>query len=362
MINSFNTALKKISSKILIADKDLKIVFINDAAENFLNTTIEDCKGQLVNKVFTEKPGNNLELLELLQSKTHLKRHITTLFLNNGLKKKSSFLATYINEDDLIVFEFFDSDKKMLEKQARRKSSGGVVTAAFSKGLAHEIKNPLSGIKGAAQLLGNKLKADDNQDLLKIILRETDRITNIVNQVSEKNFKLSLSMKNIHSVLEKLPDFMRSLDCENIKFERDYDPSLPLVNIDSSLIIQVFYNLTRNSLEAMKKTNTGNKITARTRVAYEVLVNGKFYKTACAIDFIDNGTGIPEDFIDSIFFPLVSTKEVASGLGLAIARGIINQHNGSIDCSSDTSGTNFSILIPIPEESYKSNKMEMKDA
>jgi two-component system nitrogen regulation sensor histidine kinase GlnL len=112
----------------------------------------------------------------------------------------------------------------------------------------------------------------------------------------------------------------------------------------------------------MKKTNTGNKITARTRVAYEVLVNGKFYKTACAIDFIDNGPGIPEDFIDSIFFPLVSTKEVASGLGLAIARGIINQHNGSIDCSSDTSGTNFSILIPIPEESYKSNKMEMKDA
>jgi two-component system nitrogen regulation sensor histidine kinase GlnL len=159
--------------------------------------------------------------------------------------------------------------------------------------------------------------------------------------------------------LEKLPDFINSLDGKEVNFIRDYDPSLPLVNIDSSLIMQVFYNLTRNSVEAMIKTNTGTKITVRTRVASEVIINGKFYKTACEIDFIDNGPGIPEEFIDSIFFPLVSTKKVSSGLGLAIAKGIINQHHGSIDCSSDESGTNFSILIPFPDESFKTKNAEV---
>jgi two-component system nitrogen regulation sensor histidine kinase GlnL len=208
-------------------------------------------------------------------------------------------------------------------------------------------------------LLSNKLKTKENQELLNIISRESDRITNIVNQVSEKQFQLSLAKENIHIVLEKLPDFINSLDGKEVNFIRDYDPSLPLVNIDSSLIMQVFYNLTRNSVEAMIKTNTGTKITVRTRVASEVIINGKFYKTACEIDFIDNGPGIPEEFIDSIFFPLVSTKKVSSGLGLAIAKGIINQHHGSIDCSSDESGTNFSILIPFPDESFKTKNAEV---
>ena len=121
----------------------------------------------LVHDVFIEKPTNSLELLDLLEKKTYLKRHITTLFLDGGLKKKCSFVAYYLGEEsESIVFEFFDADKQIQEKQSRRKSTGGVVTAAVSKGLAHEIKNPLSGIKGAAQLLSNKLKTKENQELL----------------------------------------------------------------------------------------------------------------------------------------------------------------------------------------------------
>ena len=166
MQKSLETALQKISSKLLITDKDLKVVFINNSAENFLNTTFKKCEGKLVHDVFIEKPTNNLELLDLLEKKTYLKRHITTLFLDGGLKKKCSFVAYYLGEEsESIVFEFFDADKQIQEKQSRRKSTGGVVTAAFSKGLAHEIKNPLSGIKGAAQLLSNKLKTKENQEL-----------------------------------------------------------------------------------------------------------------------------------------------------------------------------------------------------
>ena len=124
------------------------------------------------------------------------------------------------------------------------------------------------------------------------------------------------------------------------------------------MISQVFFNLATNSVEAFKKKNTSGKITIRSRVAYEVYINNKKFKTACQIDFIDNGPGIPDDIIDSIFFPLVSSKEIASGLGLSIVKGIINQHGGSIDCSSDETGTTFTILLPISEINFEKTQVK----
>ena len=118
MQKSLETALQKISSKLLITDKDLKVLFINSSAEDFLNTTSKKCEGKLIHDVFIEKPTNNLELLDLLEKKTYLKRHITTLFLEGGLKKKCSFVAYYLGEEsESIVFEFFDAEKQILEKK-----------------------------------------------------------------------------------------------------------------------------------------------------------------------------------------------------------------------------------------------------
>ena len=133
---------------------------------------------------------------------------------------------------------------------------------------------------------------------------------------------------------------------------------MPLIEVDNSLISQVFFNLATNSVEAFKKKNTSGKIIIRSRVAYEVYINNKKFKTACQIDFIDNGPGIPDDIIDSIFFPLVSSKEIASGLGLSIVKGIINQHGGSIDCSSDETGTTFTILLPISEINFEKTQVK----
>ena len=234
-----------------------------------------------------------------------------------------------------------------------KKRTAASVTQAFSRGLAHEIKNPLSGIRGAAQLLSQKIKNPQKKEFANIILKESDRLASIVNKVSETGFKLEQSFQNIHTILERIPIFIKNIEKQKIQIVKDYDPSLPLLEIDRALISQVFFNLATNSIEAFKKKNISGKITIRSRVAYEVYINNRKIKTACQIDFIDNGPGIPDDIIDSVFFPLVSSKEIASGLGLSIVKGIINQHGGSIDCSSDETGTTFTILLPISEINFE---------
>ena len=356
----FENILDELSAKILVVDDNLDILFLNKSAEDYLCTSLEEVKDKNIDFVFKEKISNELELQEVLEQKKSLKRHITTIFLKDNLQKKASFTASYFANEEFkgIIFEFFDNSKPNSIVDKMKKRTAASVTQAFSRGLAHEIKNPLSGIRGAAQLLFQKIEDPKKKEFANIILKESDRLANIVNKVSDNGFRLEQTYQNIHTILEKIPAFIRNIENQKIQIVKDYDPSLPLIEVDNSLISQVFFNLATNSVEAFKKKNTSGKIIIRSRVAYEVYINNKKFKTACQIDFIDNGPGIPDDIIDSIFFPLVSSKEIASGLGLSIVKGIINQHGGSIDCSSDETGTTFTILLPISEINFEKTQVK----
>ena len=356
----FENILDELSAKILVVDDNLDILFLNKSAEDYLCTSLEEVKDKNIDLVFKEKISNELELQEVLEQKKSLKRHITTIFLKDNLQKKASFTASYFANEEFkgIIFEFFDNSKPNSIVDKMKKRTAASVTQAFSRGLAHEIKNPLSGIRGAAQLLSQKIEDPKKKEFANIILKESDRLANIVNKVSDNGFRLEQTYQNINTILEKIPAFIRNIENQKIQIVKDYDPSLPLIEVDNSLISQVFFNLATNSVEAFKKKNTSGKIIIRSRVAYEVYINNKKFKTACQIDFIDNGPGIPDDIIDSIFFPLVSSKEIASGLGLSIVKGIINQHGGSIDCSSDEAGTTFTILLPISEINFEKTQVK----
>tara|TARA_B100000941_G_scaffold128342_1_gene90659 strand:+ start:1777 stop:2859 length:1083 start_codon:yes stop_codon:yes gene_type:complete len=356
----FENILDELSAKILVVDDNLDILFLNKSAEDYLCASLEEVKDKNIDLVFKEKISNELELQEVLEQKKSLKRHITTIFLKDNLQKKASFTASYFANEEFkgIIFEFFDNSKPNSIVDKMKKRTAASVTQAFSRGLAHEIKNPLSGIRGAAQLLSQKIEDPKKKEFANIILKESDRLANIVNKVSDNGFRLEQTYQNIHTILEKIPAFIKNIENQKIQIVKDYDPSLPLIEVDNSLISQVFFNLATNSVEAFKKKNTSGKIIIRSRVAYEVYINNKKFKTACQIDFIDNGPGIPDDIIDSIFFPLVSSKEIASGLGLSIVKGIINQHGGSIDCSSDETGTTFTILLPISEINFEKTQVK----
>ena len=323
----FENILDELSAKILVVDDNLDILFLNKSAEDYLCTSLEEVKDKNIDLVFKEKISNELELQEVLEQKKSLKRHITTIFLKDNLQKKASFTASYFANEEFkgIIFEFFDNSKPNSIVDKMKKRTAASVTQAFSRGLAHEIKNPLSGIRGAAQLLSQKIEDPKKKEFANIILKESDRLANIVNKVSDNGFRLEQTYQNIHTILEKIPAFIKNIENQKIQIVKDYDPSLPLIEVDNSLISQVFFNLATNSVEAFKKKNTSGKIIIRSRVAYEVYINNKKFKTACQIDFIDNGPGIPDDIIDSIFFPWFLLKKLPR-LGFVHCKGNINQH------------------------------------
>ena len=290
----FENVLDELSAKILVTDDNLDVLFLNKSAEDYLCASLDESKGKNIDQVFKEKTSNELELQEILEKKKSFKRHITTIFLKDNLQKKTSFKASYFSNDEFkgIIFEFFDSLKPESISERMKKRTAASITQAFSRGLAHEIKNPLSGIRGAAQLLSQKIEDPKKKEFANIILKESDRLVNIVNKVSGNSFKLEQNYQNIHTILEKIPAFIKNIENQKVQVVKDYDPSLPLIEIDNSLISQVFFNLATNSIEAFKKNNKSGKITLRSRVAYEVFINHKKYNTACQVDFIDDGPGI----------------------------------------------------------------------
>ena len=282
----FENILDELSAKILVVDDNLDILFLNKSAEDYLCTSLEEVKDKNIDLVFKEKISNELELQEVLEQKKSLKRHITTIFLKDNLQKKASFTASYFANEEFkgIIFEFFDNSKPNSIVDKMKKRTAASVTQAFSRGLAHEIKNPLSGIRGAAQLLSQKIEDPKKKEFANIILKESDRLANIVNKVSDNGFRLEQTYQNIHTILEKIPAFIRNIENQKIQIVKDYDPSLPLIEVDNSLISQVFFNLATNSVEAFKKKNTSGKIIIRSRVAYEVYINNKKFNQVKVID------------------------------------------------------------------------------
>ena len=215
-------------------------------------------------------------------------------------------------------------------------------------GLAHEIKNPLGGLRGAAQLLERELKDDALTEYTRIIIDEADRLTDLVDRMLGPNRHPQIAQVNVHSVLEhvillvdaELPGF--------IEFERDYDPSLPSIRADEAQIIQAFLNIIRNAGQALEKTNNP-RIVVKTRVVRQFTIGAIRHRMISQIDIFDNGPGIPADMLDRIFFPMISGRADGTGLGLAITQTIVGQHQGLLECRSKPGETCFSVFLPLAE-------------
>jgi two-component system nitrogen regulation sensor histidine kinase GlnL len=214
------------------------------------------------------------------------------------------------------------------------------------RGLAHEIKNPLGGIRGAAQLLEREFPDSQHREYTRVIIREVDRLQNLVNRMLGPNRAPQKSFINIHEVLEHVRRLIEAEAVPGVTVVRDYDPSVPDIEVDKEQLIQAVLNIARNALQAL---NGNGRITMRSRTRRQITMAGQRHRIVAQIDIEDSGAGIPEQLLEKIFYPMVTTRAEGTGLGLPIAQYLIHSHGGMIECKSRPGCTVFSIYLPFEQ-------------
>lgn len=210
------------------------------------------------------------------------------------------------------------------------------------RGLAHEVKNPLAGVRGAAQLLRRRATEPDQQHLAELIMAEADRLVALTDRLLRPGGKPHLSAVNLHELVERAFALINAEATPRPDFQRDYDPSLPPFRGDADRLLQMLLNLLRNALQA-----AATRIGLRTRAERGAVLNGRPVRLAMRVDIIDNGCGVPEALRDSLFLPLVSGRADGTGLGLAVAQEIAHEHGGQIMFTSNPGRTVFTLTLPL---------------
>ncbi len=214
------------------------------------------------------------------------------------------------------------------------------------RGLAHEIKNPLGGLRGAAQLLERMLPDPALMEYTQIIIEQADRLRGLVDRLLGPQRPGEKKWENLHLILEKVRQLVELEAGANLVFERDYDPSLPNILMDTDQIEQALLNIVSNAAQILTNQTHG-VITLRTRTVHQANIHGQRHKLVASIEIIDNGPGIPPELQDTLFYPMVSGREGGTGLGLSISQNLIDQHQGKIEVQSWPGRTVFTIYLPI---------------
>jgi len=243
-----------------------------------------------------------------------------------------------------------------LEQQAKQEREERLVDQALAnkeliRNLAHEIKNPLGGIRGAAQLLEMDIHSKELNEYTQVIIHEADRLQTLVDRLLAPHRRAQVVADlNIHEVCERVRSLIVAEFPKGLRVERDFDTSIPELRGDREQLIQAVLNIAHNAAQALSdRIQAGDAcITFQTRIARQVTFGKQRYRLALELHVIDNGPGIPEAIKDRLFYPLVSGRDGGSGLGLNLAQTFVQQHHGLIECDSEPGRTDFKILIPLP--------------
>ena len=345
------TFLSELNTGIIILDRSLKVVSINPSALSFLDTSEMLSIGNKIDQIFYEEPDNLKSFEGSLKEHRGFTKTDALLHLKKGKKVLCNYSIHPISEgsQDGLLIEITNKEASSELIERYRMQSNQQISQDFVRGMAHEIKNPLSGIRGSAQLLSNKLKNVQQKEYTDIIIKQTDRLTALVDSILGPNQKPDFKWQNIHYPIENVLNLIaKESTYKKFKILKDFDPSIPELFIDSYLIENSILNLVKNSRDALIESDTASpKIEIITRISHGEIIEKNRTATTCKISVVDNGPGIAEDIKDSIFFPMITGKDKGTGLGLSITQGIISQHKGNIHFDSRPNKTEFFINLPI---------------
>lgn len=343
--------LNALSDAVLVTTSDGAICYANLAAEQFFSASAEYlCNHSLGDFLPPDSPLFALIRQLGVEDSSLSENGVALSSPRFGERLVTIRLTPVVEETDKIVITL--SEKSLAEKITRqlthRKAARSL--SAMSAMLAHEVKNPLSGIRGAAQLLEQNVDSDDKQ-LTQLIYSETDRICSLVDrmEVFADEGALAVGPVNVHEVLEQVQRLAETGFAKGIQFNGIYDPSLPPVHGNRDQLVQVFLNLIKNAAEAVPEKDGEIIVTTTYQHGVRLAVPGLVERVdlPLMISIQDNGEGIPEDLHGCLFDPFVTTKNKGSGLGLAVVAKIINDHGGVIEFDSRPRRTTFYVRLPV---------------
>ncbi len=332
-----------LATAVLISDTQRIARYLNPAAENLLGISAYHAIGRSVGQLLGECPELVRALDHALSEGTSFTEHDVALTINGHTLVLSATVSPLDDDSGAAVIELHPAAGNVRIARDEQVMAQTQASQHLLRQLAHEIRNPLGGIRGAAQLLEAELDSTDLREYTQVIIQETNRLQSLLDRLLTPAKRPVVQPINVHEVLERVRSLL-SAEFPLLQFQCDYDTSLPELEGDPEQLIQAVLNITRNAAQAM---DGDGRINFRTRVARQVTLAMKLWKLAVRLDVIDNGPGIPEDMLGRVFFPLVSGREGGTGLGLTLAQSLVQRHDGAIHVESQPGRTCFSIYLPI---------------
>lgn len=350
--------LDNMSTAVLLLDNRLCIQNMNAAAHMLFATNDARSQGLALEQLICDAHGL-LDILHkaLKQHTPYIQRdaHLYLLGQQQMIVDLSISPVCLERAPDVhLLLEIQKRDRLQQINQEEKWQSQQQITHSFLRGLAHEIKNPLGGIRGAAQLLGRALNTKSHQEYTDVIIAEADRLRHLLDRMLLPNKKPHMQTVNIHAVLERVCQIMRAENHFAIHIVRDYDPSIPELTGDTNQLIQAVLNMSLNAKQAMQEARVKQPILRfKTRIVRQFTLNHQTHRLVLRLDIIDNGTGIAEHIKPQLFYPMISTRAQGSGLGLAISQSIVSQFGGIIEFANLERGAMFSIYLPLNQRTEK---------
>lgn len=340
--------LDGLSTSILIVDRAGVVTYLNLAAETLFGVSRNQIGGHKLVELIVD-PAAFWSVVQRAQEtwRPYSRRELPLQSVHKGEPLVIDCTVTPFDEPDSpqsLLIEITDATQhqRITRENALLTQVGG--SRLMIRQLAHEIKNPLGGLRGAAQLLDRQLNNASMREYTSVIISEADRLASLVDALLGPGHAPRKEFVNIHELLQHVGYLLAADAPPGVSIERDYDPSLPPLKLDRNLIIQVFLNLGRNAMQAVG--NSG-RIVLRTRALTGVSIGQRRHRLVASVQFEDNGPGVPDHLRETLFYPLVTGRAEGTGLGLAVAQDLVSRHDGLIEYTSRPGLTIFTTLLPF---------------
>jgi two-component system nitrogen regulation sensor histidine kinase GlnL len=338
--------LDYLATAVILVDDESRVIYLNPAAENLFEVSGKNLITNPLQMVFTDTGQLANAMQRALHNNASYIEHDLMLVTHAHNKLHVRCTVTPVRFDKpCLVLEFHPMDRPLKLAREEQMLDQTQANRLLLRNLAHEIKNPLGGIRGAAQLLEQELDKPGLREYTQVIVQEADRLRTLMEKLLTPQGHTRHSALNIHEVLERVRSVVLAEMPGGLTIKRDYDISLPALIGDKEQLIQVILNVVRNAAQAM---HGHGRIILRTRIARQVTLFKQRHRLAVMVQIIDNGPGIAPELRDKIFYPLVSGRADGHGLGLTLAQDFVSQHRGTIEFDSEPGCTCFTVMLPLP--------------